>query len=333
MGTVSIISARLHIARPSVARVCSKVFSFPVLLGAFLVLGVFAWARSLSHDPDMWWHIAVGERIIDQGSFPEFDSYSITASGAHWIAYEWLGEVLIAVGTRGGDLLAQKIFLLAIAWTLFLLLFYYSYLRSRDIKAAFLACALLSPLAVFFFTLRPQLLGYLFLLVTLICLERFRERSSRAVWILPFLFLVWANTHGSFTFGFVAVGLYWITGLVDFQKGGFVAERWPAAQRLRLEVILLLCVVATVITPYGTQIAAYPLEMTLALQVNVGNIIEWMPPGMDLWFGKFFVVLLLLFFVGQVALRQTFRIHELGLLADSPNHELRHAFIPTVTKR
>ncbi len=54
---------------------------------------------------------------------------------------------------------------------------------------------------------------------------------------------------------------------------------------------------------------------------------------MDLWFGKFFVVLLLLFFVGQVALRQTFRIHELGLLADSPNHELRHAFIPTVTKR
>jgi hypothetical protein len=262
----------------------------------------------------MWWHIAVGRQILETRALPEFDPYSWTATGAHWIAYEWLGEVLIAAGTRGGDLIAQKLLLLAMACALFLLLFYYAYLRSRNYKAAFVACLLLSPLAVFFFTLRPQLFGYLFLLITLICLERYRQYDSKAIWALPLLFLIWTNTHGSFAFGLFVVGLYWISGLTHFEKGSLLAERWTPAQRLRLLSILLLCVAATTVTPYGTRLAAYPLEMALAQPVNVANIIEWMPIGAERWFGKYFVGLLLLFFLGQVVRPQRFRLHELGLL-------------------
>jgi len=314
MSTLDTISARVLLARSGTADAFRRMFSFPVLLAGFLVLCVFAWARVLSHDPDMWWHIAVGRQILDHRALPEFDPYSWTATGAHWIAYEWLGEVLIAAGTRGGDLVAQKLLLLAIACALFLLLFYYAYLRSKNYKAAFVACLTLSPLAVFFFTLRPQLFGYLFLLITLICLERYRQSDSKAIWALPLLFLIWINTHGSFAFGLFVVGLYWICGLAQFEKGSLLAERWTPTQRLRLLSILLLCVAATTVTPYGTQLAAYPLEMALAQPTNVANIIEWQPTGPGLWFGKVFVGLLLLFFLGQVVRPQRFRLHELGLL-------------------
>jgi len=73
-------------------------------------------------------------------------------------------------------------------------------LRARDValgnsKAGFVGAAALLALANLSFSLRPQMLGYLFLILTLIALERFRQRKQRAVWLLPVLFLVWINTH------------------------------------------------------------------------------------------------------------------------------------------
>ncbi len=47
-----------------------------------------------------------------------------------------------------------------------LLLYYYAYLRSGNVKAAFVDSALVLPVAQAFFALRPQLLGYNFLLIT-----------------------------------------------------------------------------------------------------------------------------------------------------------------------
>jgi hypothetical protein len=291
-----------------------KGFSFPVFLGALLVLGVFIRARQNPMDPDTWWHLAVGDRILEQASWPEADPYSFTVAGNPWIAYEWLGEVVMAAAARWGGLEGRTLLLIAWSSVFFLLLYYYCYLRSRNWKTAFVACAVLLPLATIFFTLRPQLLGYIFLVLTLICLERFRQGSERALWFLPVIFLVWVNTHGTFVFGLFAAGLYLLSGLIGFEWGGITAERWTDQQRLRLETVLLLCVAALAITPYGTRLAAYPLEMALLQPANVRNIVEWQPLGPELLFGKLFIALLFLYFLGQLVSRQTYRIHELALL-------------------
>ncbi len=82
-----------------------------------------------------------------------------------------------------------------------------------------------------------------FCCVTLICLERFRQGHSRALWILPPLFLIWVNTHGTFVFGLAAIGGYFASGLVKFQLGSLVAEPWTARQRIQL-LFTLLCSVA-----------------------------------------------------------------------------------------
>ena len=287
---------------------------FPVFLGVLLVLGVAVRAHKNSIDSDSWWHVVVGEHILQDASFPEADSFSFTVSGNRWIAYEWFGEVLMAVGARLGGLQGHSLLLWIWASLLFVLLYYYAYLTSRNWKAAFVACAIVLPLGGIFFTFRPQLLGYSFLVLTLICLEQFRQGKERAIWALPFIFLVWVNTHGSFAFGLFVVGLYWISGLVPFQAGGLIGEKWTDRQRLRLELVFLCSLVALCVTPYGTRLAAYPIEMALLQPSNIANIIEWKPLTTNVSFGKFFVGLLLLYFLAQIVARQSYRVHELVLL-------------------
>ena len=79
-----------------------KVSSFQVLLGAILVTGVFVAERSIRIDPDTWWHIKVGSDILATHRFPFVDHYSFTARGAPWIAYEWLGNVVMSLAARAG---------------------------------------------------------------------------------------------------------------------------------------------------------------------------------------------------------------------------------------
>ena len=305
--------------RPNPASVLNRkslraALSFPVFLGLLLALGVAVRAQQNPMDPDSWWHVAVGERLLQGADFPETDPFSYTAVGTSWIAYEWFGEVLMAGAARLGGLQGHSFLLLAWSILLFLLLYYYAYLRSRNWKAAFAACAVVLPLAGIFFTFRPQLLGYCFLVLTLVCLEKFRSGSEKAIWALPFIFIVWVNTHGSFAFGLFVVGLYWLSGLAQFQWGGLIGEKWTPQQRLSLTLAMLLSVAALVITPYGARIAAYPFEMALLQPGNVANIIEWQPLTTSLSFGKYFVVVLLLYFLAQTVARQTFRAHELALL-------------------
>jgi hypothetical protein len=167
-------------------------------------------------------------------------------------------------------------------------------------------------LAELSFTLRPQMLGYLFLVLTLIVLVRFRQGKPGALWLLPPLFLVWVNTHGSFIIGLGVVAVYWASGLVEF-RGGLEARRWTSAQRQRLGLVFLLCLAALAVTPYGTRLAVYPFDMALGQPLNVASINEWQSMPFNLWFGKLFLLLLIAFLVAQIALRPTWRLEEFAL--------------------
>jgi hypothetical protein len=290
-----------------------RVVSFPVVLASLLVAGSYSVAKLNILDPDTWWHIAVGQRILATHAWPWSDTYSSTVSGTPWIAYEWLGEVVMGAAASIAGLWSATVLLVGLAGVLLLLLYYYATLRCGNSKAAFVACATLIPTAGPFFTLRPQLLGALFLLITLIILERFRQGHERALWFLPPLFLCWVNTHGSFVFGFLVLGVTWLSGQVAFSSGGLFTERWSKRQSLQLLLSLLFCSLVLPITPYGTRLAAYPLTMALSQPVNVKNIQEWQPLGAELLLGKLFIGLALLFFLVCLVQRPRFRLAEIIL--------------------
>ncbi len=288
--------------------------SFPALMATLLVGVALVGAQSRLIDPDTWWHVTVGEQILKTHTWPVADTYSFTARGAGWIAYEWLGGVFLALAARAGGLVGLALFQKALVAVFTLLLYYYGYLKSGNSKAACIAATLVLPVAPVAFTLRPQLFGYIFLVLTMICLERFRQGHARALWFLPPLFMVWANTHGTFTFGLVVIGLYWIAGLVNFSAGRLVAERLTERQRVQLLLTFLLCTLALLVTPYGSQIAAYPIEMATAQPLNIANIQEWQPLSLSNPVGMFMLLFAAALFLAQVVLRLTYRVEEMALL-------------------
>lgn len=279
-----------------------KCSSFQVLLGAILITVVFVAERSIRLDPDTWWHIKVGNDILATHRFPMVDHYSFTARGMIWIAYEWLGDVVMSLASRAG-LRGTELFLVAASSLITLLIYCYAWLKCKECKSAFLATVAVLPLAMLSMTVRPQLIGYIYLLVTLVCLERFQQGHRHALWLLPPVFLLWVNTHGSFVLGFMAMGLYWACGLLEFSWGGLHTERWALSDRIRLELVVLLCVLMLPITPYGSRLATIPVDYAFSLPGNMAHIQEWQPADFGQWQTKLFLVLVLLFVFALLTLR------------------------------
>jgi hypothetical protein len=293
--------------------VWKKLISLPAALGVLLAGGIFVPLSKFQVDPDTWWHIRVGASLLSTHQWPTTDPYSFTAHGSPWIAYEWLGDVVLATAQRAGGLQGLMLLDLVLACAILLALYGLATLRCGNSKAAFVACAVVLPLVYPFCSLRPQMLGYCFLVLTLIVLERFRQGRKGTLWLLPLLFLAWVNSHGSFVLGFLAMGVYWASGLVEIHWGGLVSTRWTSEERLRLELAALLSLVALTITPYGTQLCVYPLDMAFSQPINVANIQEWQSMMFAEFFGKLFLALVIGFLLAQVTLRLTWRLEELVL--------------------
>src|SRR5205809_7710715 len=68
--------------------------SLLVFASIFALLFNVASDSSLLRDPDTLWHIAVGRRILETGSFPWVDDLSHTFAGHPWIANQWLSQII-----------------------------------------------------------------------------------------------------------------------------------------------------------------------------------------------------------------------------------------------
>jgi hypothetical protein len=302
------------VAGNSLWRSLRQAISFPALMAVLLIAVALIGAQDRLIDPDTWWHVTVGEQILRTHTWPTTETYSFTAHGASSIAYEWLGEVFLALAARAGGLLGLAMLQKAVVALVALLLYYYAYLRSGSAKAACIASSIVLPIAPVAFTLRPQMIGYVFLLLALICLERFRKGHTKSLLFLPPLFVIWVNTHGTFVFGLFVIGLYWVTGLLTFQVGGLIGERLPQRKRVQLLLTLLLCLLALLVTPYGSQIATKPFELAATQPLSVANVQEWQAMSLSTSLGKYFALLAITLFLAQVTLRLTYKLEDMAML-------------------
>jgi hypothetical protein len=284
--------------------------SFPAMLGTMLVGASFSAVRTFNVDPDLWWHIKTGELILSTHKWATTDPYSFTSFGAPWISCEWLGDVFFAAVYRLGGLRGLEALLIVLASAVILALYGFATLRSGNCKSGLVAAAVLLSLANVSFNLRPQMLGYLFLILTLVALELFRQGKQRATWLLPILFLIWINTHGSWIVGLGVIAVYLACGLVNFQAGSLAARRWTKAERLRLETVFMLCLAAIPITPYGTELAAYPFKVASKYPLAISHVMEWGVMPFDLAGGKIFLALVLGFFLAQMVFRFEWNLAE-----------------------
>lgn len=243
----------------------------------------------ISLDPDFGWHLASGQYFLNNG-LPNYDIFTYTASDFPWVNHEWLNDIIWAFLYNCGGFLLLSLFI-GIIWTL----------------AAF----------IFLRQARPLVVGMAF--VGLIPYLGVRASSwtvlavSILVWLmssksyrkyLPLLFIIWANLHGSFVIGLA-----------------YVAYETIRSRQLSLFKLLLLCILATFINPYGIElyreIFSTIFDSSLRWTIN-----EWRPldieyammPYIVLWASMFVItdlkkwrsylgLDLILFFAGLSSMR------------------------------
>ena len=226
---------------------------------------VLAVRQSVSIDPDLWWHLKVGEQIINTRSIPHTDDYSFTKQGSEWVAHEWLSEVIIAgIYRLSGFVGLVIVFSLLIVFTLWIT---YWRCEGRPYAAGIailLAAAASSPL----FGIRPQMLTLLLASIYILVLERFdpKEQSRRLWWLVP-LMLLWVNLHAGFALGLGLIGLYIVRALLDGE--------WNYVPRLL--IVLLICTAVVPLNPNGFRMFSYPYE-TLTSPSMAAFIQEWASP-------------------------------------------------------
>jgi hypothetical protein len=210
-------------------------------------------------DPDIWWHLRTGEWVVQNGRVTDTDPFSMYGHDKPWVAYSWLFEVLIyrlyqAFGLTG--ILAYRVALSAAL----LIAIHRLVLRRepRVVPASFLT-ALAFASVVPLLSERPWLFTLLLTVVTLEVVLRMRDGSAtRAVWLLPMAFVLWANVHIQFIYGLAVLGLACLAPLGDSLLGrplsGTAADTPGTRQWWRLVGLTAVCTLATLVNPYGARL-------------------------------------------------------------------------------
>jgi len=268
-------------------------------MAALLVVVTVATRGRLS-DPDMWWHLKAGERIVQTGTVPHSDEFSYTAAGRTWIAQEWLAEVSIYGAYRAGGYSGLMGWLLIASTVLVLSGFLLCTLYSGNVKIGFLGGLVIWVFSTVGLAVRPHMLGFLLFDCELLILQMGKEKNARWFYALPPLFALWINLHSSFIFGLAVLAVMIGCSFAEFTFGAVTAQRWP----WRTTKTLLWCtgvsILALLVNPIGAKLLWYPVEVMLHQPLNLGFIAEWQQPdfgsvrGVILLGGAAVIILVLL---------------------------------------
>jgi hypothetical protein len=237
------------------------------VLGAIAVLMGLLTGIARIHDNSFLTHLATGRIILDTGGVPRTDPYSWTAHGDPWVVQSWLASVTYAgiddlVGL-GGVRVLNGLLCAGIALCAWLLT-----ARSPSAVVRFGLTAVTMLVGSELLAGRPLLFGMLGLLLVFLAADgRLDPR-----WLLP-VGWIWVNTHGSFPFALVLVGLLGLGHRLDEGSWGREVKvgLWTAGG-----------VALGAINPLGPKLLLFPATLLQKTEA-FSSVVEWQPPDYGEW--------------------------------------------------
>lgn len=233
-------------------------------------------------DSDVWCHLASGKWILESRAIPHVDIFSYTAQGRPWVDTPWLFQIIVyllysSFGINGLILFVAIVVLSSFAFLL---------LATQANKSNFyiaIAILFLGALAVRArFVPRPHIFTYLFLSIFsyLIALYRYRGKK-KALFILPFIQLLWSSMHSGAGFGVLILGMY---ALFEWIKNRSVPKE--------LLLSFILVTIAAFINPFTYKALFYGI-FTISDPIFKKYIIELRHATLDSFlkpYGAFFLI-------------------------------------------
>jgi hypothetical protein len=269
------------------------------MLNGRLFLPTPAWTRALfapvlifvaagidrNYQTDFWHHLARGDAMAERGEIVNHDLFTCTVPGKEFQDTNWLSQLLYhCLFGAGGLPLVQLVNALVLA-AMMAVLVGLCWQRSRSLTLA-------AGLGAFSFLglwqlllIRPQTFSFLLFVLLLAVLEGAAKRR----WLLaaaPCLLALWTNLHGGFPVGLLVIACYLAAAGAEAWWSG--TRPWRDRHTRTLALTLAVSVLATFLNPYGVRVYQYvSLTSTVA---SVRRIDEWLPPGLNLFVGKVWVL-------------------------------------------
>lgn len=184
-----------------------QVVALGSLLAALTGLSMASMAPVL--DADVWWHLKVGDWILQRQQFPTTGIFSGTAATRPWMAYSWIFEVVLSKSYAWYGLLGIGLHGIALTFAVAAVFFAALYYISGRFWTSWLLCGAGS--CAFLYNLLPRPVYYsmiYFIVLVALLLKSERSGNVRYLYAVPLVFLLWANSHIQFIYGLIAFALF-----------------------------------------------------------------------------------------------------------------------------
>ena len=242
----------------------------------------------LNSDGDLARHLRHGRYMIEHGGLIRADPFSFTRPGEPLVGFEYGSQLLYALAERLGGLPAVAVLAgLLIALT-YALLTRFLLKQGVDPLLACLTVAMAIALGAGHWNARPHLFSFVAVVILLRLLE---ERPRKPILATGLLFVIWANLHGGFVYGWILIGIYLVGSLGELMWGED-RPTWRARVRYYL-TMLATAVMVTLLNPHGLELHRHLLGF-FGTPYLMDNTAEFVSPDFHEVGGKVLLTLLLL---------------------------------------
>lgn len=307
-------------------RICgSDLLHIALLIGMAVAIASPMLLRSeLVSDSDIWWHLADAWILTATHHFIRIEPYSFAVAGERWVDPEWLSELpywgaYSAFGLRGIHLAA-----LAGLCANLIFLYFRCVWKSHSRKASFWVAVLAFFLMTINSGARTIVVAYLAMSAEMAIIEAAERGAKRLLWLLPPLFCIWINLHGSWIMGLGFLVLYIGCGLVSVERGSFSQHAFSATDRHRLFGVLSASIAVLMLNPYGWRLIWNPFDMLMHQKLTISLMEEWKPLNLASSTGFASAVFIVLMIVANLVIGRKWKIYELVFILASWGYAFLH---------
>lgn len=244
---------RKHI--PDLALWVTRLVALLLLASAFAVL----LAKPIElNNSDIGRHLVNGWLFVTQHVIPHTNLYSYTFPDFPFIDHHWLTGVAFYLTQQTFGWNALSYLMIFLELSAFLIFFALAWKRS-SFETAFLFSLVFLPLITSRSEVRPEAFSFFLFAVFIAILQL--QRDDHLPWwtllLLPILEILWVNLHIYFFLGIAAVGAFALESVLRTPHLHWVENR----RVKKLWGVLVACVVATLVNPFGWQGAIAPATM------------------------------------------------------------------------
>ncbi|MBI2611214.1 hypothetical protein HYW54_00520 [Candidatus Gottesmanbacteria bacterium] len=245
------------------------------LLSFLPFLIVFIASIYIPYDSDLGWHLKYGEYFFQNGKILRDNTFSTMMPDFKWANHAW-----------GTDLITYAVYSFAGFWGLSLLaagvITLTFFIFSKAAKLDIWDQSLLFPLffvledAINKISFRAQLLSILFLGIEYYILCEYIRGNVKKIWLLPVLFIFWANLHGQFSLGLIVLVIFCFGIIVKNFFENYENRLQILSQLSKSFIIILISIfIVTLINPFG--FALYGDIFTHFNNPWQKYVLEWLP--------------------------------------------------------